>query len=1506
MASRPTRLRKQVQPFGAVIRDGGSSGSDSDDSGGGGGGGGGGSDGSDGEVAVSVRRPRVPRAGAARRHNPALASAAAGAAGPATATAGAPPGGGAASPPPSHTTAAGNRRNALWAAVSSGRGVEKAVGGVVAALREGGAAAGGARAAWVNLFFAAAGAVDDVVTPGVPPPDGSDAVAEVMGEAGALLGSGSGSEGGYALAAEVVAGSLTGDGGEEVRPPPPAGLRAGLAAVQEALVAGADGDTLLGDGDFAFFMLEWLCAANASKHRALRHTATFFAMTTGAALLRRRAALAADGATWEAQLGAERAIAAALGAKKGGGAAAARASAEQADKVARLEGAVADGAACAAACAGWVAKAFSAIFVYRYRDVAPEVRADALAGLVTWMTAAPADYATNAYLKHLGWMLSDAASATVRHLALRGILAVFDATGGARVGTLKDLVERFRPRIGDMTRDVAPAVAVAALTVLRVASEHGMRSPDDFRAAADALLDATLPVRRAAGALLLTILPAFASTTGGGGGGGDDDAPAAGDGGGEGPAGGSGRRGSRGGGGAAAAAARAVAAAAATAARRARTQLTSLVFVIDAALPDGVRSALADPNPPATALAATAEVADAVVSALWGATRVLTAWDGMLQLLKDGGRLDPELYAGAAHSAMDAAAEDELPPAQLRMLLALLLAAFTAASGGGSVGGVPLGVPTTTVGELTTEREAVARSRDDASAALLPHLADLLFAHGDDAWDAEQLCARLLRRLAPSAWASPGAGKALADVAFHLQRLLELHSEEAPLAAAAGAYAALAAGDHAKCRDAEARLRALLESLAARASRLLAVAAAPPPPPPVHARGARGGASRTSGDGEGGEAGAAAAALAGVLRRLRLLVAAAPSTCLPDDLAGGAGDTPLVDALFGFLADARRLSALADAAAAGAGGAGGGRAAAGTGAPNPPARGVPRRLARGGGPPGGAGAAAGAAGGGAGGGGAPGGGARRGGARRRAGPDAGAITALVLLRDELTRHLTAFLTLRHPARVAAGARDAGWPSAPPAAIDAAQAGDDGCDDLPPLTADSYRLDTPDVPLAARVYVWRLRAAAFGAAELLLRTLAPATLLRTALFALALPVDDGLAAGVTTFVNAALGAPAADVAAMGVYLPGVSEALAENARKSAAGVAGGGGGRSGAQSVAALYAEAAAAEGEGEEVAAAVARAKAAVILLPLARMSLAAPFTPRLGHLVGRRLLEEENEAGAAGVAVAKAHSRRLKDVSPDAWLSQQLHSIEEACRTLGRLGEEAAASGSGDADDDGAAAAAAAAGERAGFVIARMMALLKRHLQLLGVGRVQRPWWAPLTRALQVGIESAVGGAPGALLTLPFLTLLLASLPLHLVPFLSTTTAAAVSRLEADGAASLAAASSWWRAVLAGSSPTTTLPGERGRVPGADGIAASALAPWVPLAAFQRALAAMAAAALAGGAPPRGLHATLNGEAGAAGRGARGPGGRGGGGGGPAGGGGLGGGGGGGPGGGGGEPVGK
>lgn len=66
---------------------------------------------------------------------------------------------------------------------------------------------------------------------------------------------------------------------------------------------------------------------------------------------------------------------------------------------------------------GLVAGLFEGIFVQRFRDVTEEVRVEAIAAIGGWIGARPSEYLEDAYLRYLGWALSDQVRALARVLA---------------------------------------------------------------------------------------------------------------------------------------------------------------------------------------------------------------------------------------------------------------------------------------------------------------------------------------------------------------------------------------------------------------------------------------------------------------------------------------------------------------------------------------------------------------------------------------------------------------------------------------------------------------------------------------------------------------------------------------------------------------------------------------------------------------------------------------------------------------------------------------------------------------------------------------------------------------------------------------------------------------------------------------------------------------------------------------------------------------------------------
>lgn len=60
---------------------------------------------------------------------------------------------------------------------------------------------------------------------------------------------------------------------------------------------------------------------------------------------------------------------------------------------------------------------FKGVFVHRYRDKVPEIRAVCMEEMGVWLRENPTSFLNDGHLKYLGWMLHD----KVRHHRNRGI-----------------------------------------------------------------------------------------------------------------------------------------------------------------------------------------------------------------------------------------------------------------------------------------------------------------------------------------------------------------------------------------------------------------------------------------------------------------------------------------------------------------------------------------------------------------------------------------------------------------------------------------------------------------------------------------------------------------------------------------------------------------------------------------------------------------------------------------------------------------------------------------------------------------------------------------------------------------------------------------------------------------------------------------------------------------------------------------------------------------------------
>jgi len=114
----------------------------------------------------------------------------------------------------------------------------------------------------------------------------------------------------------------------------------------------------------------------------------------------------------------------------------------------------------------------SSVFVHRYRDSDPIIRADCVAALGVWSVCYSAYFLEGSNLRYLGWVLSDKATA-VRHEAVKSIHGLYSKKD--YIVSLHPFTERFKPRLIEMaTRDIDLPTRVAVIQLLRTIDDQGL------------------------------------------------------------------------------------------------------------------------------------------------------------------------------------------------------------------------------------------------------------------------------------------------------------------------------------------------------------------------------------------------------------------------------------------------------------------------------------------------------------------------------------------------------------------------------------------------------------------------------------------------------------------------------------------------------------------------------------------------------------------------------------------------------------------------------------------------------------------------------------------------------------------------------------------------------------------------------------------------------------------------------------------------------------------------
>ncbi|KAM6106675.1 cohesin subunit SA-3 [Phoenicopterus ruber ruber] len=112
---------------------------------------------------------------------------------------------------------------------------------------------------------------------------------------------------------------------------------------------------------------------------------------------------------------------------------------------------------------------FKGVFVHRYRDVVPEIRAICMEELGTWMRNYAASFLTDGYLKYIGWTLHDK-QREVRLQCVKALQGLYCHRD--RAAHMELFTSRFKTRMVSMVLDKEPDVAVEVVKLLTLMLEN--------------------------------------------------------------------------------------------------------------------------------------------------------------------------------------------------------------------------------------------------------------------------------------------------------------------------------------------------------------------------------------------------------------------------------------------------------------------------------------------------------------------------------------------------------------------------------------------------------------------------------------------------------------------------------------------------------------------------------------------------------------------------------------------------------------------------------------------------------------------------------------------------------------------------------------------------------------------------------------------------------------------------------------------------------------------------
>lgn len=138
---------------------------------------------------------------------------------------------------------------------------------------------------------------------------------------------------------------------------------------------------------------------------------------------------------------------------------------------------------------------FDTVFVHRYRDIDPRIRAECIRELGTWMDILPSFFFESQYLRYFGWLLSDIHGST-RHEVIRSLAKLYSNPNNT-IG-FRQFTERFRSRLVEMScLDSDTPVRVATIELLKILRDVGFLEEEDVEIVSSLIYDTQPRVRKA-------------------------------------------------------------------------------------------------------------------------------------------------------------------------------------------------------------------------------------------------------------------------------------------------------------------------------------------------------------------------------------------------------------------------------------------------------------------------------------------------------------------------------------------------------------------------------------------------------------------------------------------------------------------------------------------------------------------------------------------------------------------------------------------------------------------------------------------------------------------------------------------------------------------------------------------------------------------------------------------------------------------------------------------------